>query len=282
MNFQKLVEGFETSLFEPVCEAVQRGDMFYEDLLFDHAVGEHVKAANIGERCSEEEDESNSTEMPKRSQRNAGCNPGVANDQQQLLRGKTNKKDGDESAHPSTIQGWKEHLFDKPAEPSPLAKKENLTEELASETERVQNKLEVNSQPKSESTHTTSAPVEKTNEKDESSPAKTVDKAPNSTKRKLKKLKRANGRRRPASTMRNHSSESSLMADSNMESTIALGKPHSMLALSGAHDRCQPMETHVSLKQQVANIRSRKASAPRARKSNIASILSQSPIPMKP
>jgi hypothetical protein len=108
------------------------------------------------------------------------------------------------------------------------------------------------------------------------------EKTPNLTKRKPKKLKRANGRRRPASTMRNHSSESSLMVDSNMESTIALGKPHSMLALSGAHDRCQPMETHVSLKQQVANIRSRKASAPRARKSNIASILSQSPIPMKP
>jgi hypothetical protein len=141
--------------------------------------------------------------MPKRSQTNVGCDPSIANDQQQLLRGKTNKKDGDESTHPSAIQGWKEHLFDKPAEPSPLAKKENLTEESASETERVQNKLEVNSQPKSESTHTASAPVEKTNEKDESSPAKTFDVAPNSTKRKPKKLKRANGRRRPASTMRN-------------------------------------------------------------------------------
>jgi hypothetical protein len=55
--------------------------MFYEDLLFDHAVGEHVKATNISERCSEEEDESNSTETPEGSQRNTGCDSSVANDQ---------------------------------------------------------------------------------------------------------------------------------------------------------------------------------------------------------
>jgi hypothetical protein len=54
-----------------------------------------------------------------------------------LLHGKTNKKDVDESTCSSAVHGWKEHLFDEPAEPSPLAKKENLTEESASETERV-------------------------------------------------------------------------------------------------------------------------------------------------
>jgi tetratricopeptide (TPR) repeat protein len=270
MNSQQWVKGFETSLFEPVCEAIQRGDMFYEDLLFDHAVGEYVKAANISERCSEEEDESNScprpnSEIPKRSQRSIGYDPNIANDQRQLLRGKTNKKDGEESTCPSTIEGW---------------------EESAAEIERVQNKLYVSSQPKSESTRTISAPVEQTNEKDESSQAKIVDKTPDSTKRKPKKLKGTNGRRRAVSTIRKPSSESSLMVGSSMESTIDLGKPQSMLSLSmlslsEPHDSCQPIETHGSLNQ-VANVRSRKASAPRARKSNIDSILLQSPIPMKP
>lgn len=176
MNNQKWIKGFETSLFEPVCGAIQRGDMFYEDLLFDHAVGEYANAMHIGKQCSEDAGETSSFPEPKprsnnskRSQRSSHSqiskrspkhlsyqNPSIAHDLRQLLYGESNKKeDGVQSTYPSRIevQEGKEHIFYKSAQPSSPVKKEILTEESVSETNRVHDsKLKENSQPEPEST----------------------------------------------------------------------------------------------------------------------------------
>jgi hypothetical protein len=255
---QKWMKGFETSLFEPVCGAIQRGDMFYEDLLFDHAVGEYVNAMHIGMRCSEDEGEissfakpkprSSNSQVPKRSQ---SYDSNIVHDLRQLLYGKCNKKDGAQSSHPSTTQAqeWNEHSTHRPAEPLSPVKKENPTEEsVLFETERLDDsKLEDNSEPGSESTPIRSGssrpiPLRKTKVKEEISPATIEKTQQDSIRRKPKKQKSANAltsksshsrrRRADSDNKTKPSSESALMVGSNMESPRYLGKQHSMPSLS--------------------------------------------------
>jgi hypothetical protein len=126
MNNQKWIKkGFETSLLEPVCGAIQRGDMFYKDLLFEHARGQCVKAMHVGKRhCSEDKDEISSFPKPKpRSsnsqvpRRSRGYDSNLVHDLRQLLSVMSNKKDGAQSSHPSTtlVQEWNEHSTCEPA-----------------------------------------------------------------------------------------------------------------------------------------------------------------------
>jgi hypothetical protein len=255
---QKWIKGFKMSLFEPVCGAVQRGDMFYEDLLFDHAVGEHVNAMHVGMRCSEDEGEissfakpkprSSNSQVPKRSQ---SYDSNIVPDLRQLLHVKSNKMDGVQSSHSSRNQEqeWNEHSTHDPAKLLSPVKKEHPTEEsVSSKTERLNDsKLEDNSEPGSESTPVRSGssrtiPLRKTKVKEETSPATIENTQQDSTRRKPKKQKSSNaltsksshGRKRRAESDNNKkpSSELSLMVGSNMESARCLGERHSMPSLS--------------------------------------------------
>jgi hypothetical protein len=297
---QKWIKGFETSLFEPVCCAIQRGDMFYEDLLFEHARGEYVKAIHIGKRCSEDEGEissfskpkprSSNSQVPKRSQ---SYDSNIVHDLRELLSGMSNKMDGAQSSHPSTtqMQEWNEHSTYKPDEPLSPVKKENPTEEsVLSETELVhESRLKKNSQPESECStpirSSSSRPIPLKKVKEEISPA-TIDKnQQDSTRRKPKKQKSADALTSKSAHSRRRkekpSSVSSLKVGFNMESVSDHGKkPHSMPSLSRTRDSFQSIGTQGS--KEVASVRPKNSQASRARDADIAFILLRSPIAIKP
>jgi hypothetical protein len=56
---------FKDHLYLPACQAIFRGDAYYVQFQYDHAVGEYVKATSIGRTCFQIEEEQSSEYPPK-------------------------------------------------------------------------------------------------------------------------------------------------------------------------------------------------------------------------